>query len=657
MAHSSWFDFLQFFTHDPSWFAYASILISFIIVVYSLINITRKGRGRALPPGFLCLPLVGETLKLVAAYKTEDPEPFIDERVSRHGRLFTTHIFGERTVFSADPEFNRQVLTGEGRSFECSYPSSISTLLGRHSLLLMKGPLHKRMHSLILSRFSSPSALREFLLPDIDRLVRHTLDSWVPEGQAAGTVRLLEQAKKITFELTVKQLLSFDPCVWTESLRREYLLVIEGFFSIPLALPSFLSSYTTYGRALRARSKVAEALREVLRKRRQDKQQMKYRDESEQSQSQNQKKKDMVEELLEAEGGGLSEDEIVDFILALLVAGYETTSTIMTLAVKFLTENPPALALLLEEHDSIRARKQHDSEALDWTDYKSMPFTQCVINETLRVANIISGVFRRAVTDVHFKGYTIPKGCMVFSSFRAVHLDLNHYEDARTFNPWRWQDKDAPLQTSGGGGIFTPFGGGARLCPGYELARVEISVFLHHLVTRFRWEVAEKDRLVFFPTTRTLKGYPINNTEEVSIGDRDRDRNREEMGRLFLVNLEGRIYSCKHCFTHLALSEDIISRSFHSRHGKAYLFNKVVNVSVGLKEDRMMMTGLHTVVDIFCVGCGSIVGWKYETAHEKNQKYKEGKFILERFKVAGPNGNYYWASLDAHVAGSDPDEA
>nr|KJB78783.1 hypothetical protein B456_013G018700 [Gossypium raimondii] len=83
------------------------------------------------------------------------------------------------------------------------------------------------------------------------------------------------------------------------------------------------------------------------------------------------------------------------------------------------------------------------------------------------------------------------------------------------------------------------------------------------------------------------------------------------MGRLFVVNLEGKVYSCKHCKTHLALSDDIVSKSFHCRHGKAYLFSKVVNVTTGEKEDRLMMTGLHTVADVFCVGCGSIVGWKY----------------------------------------------
>ncbi|KAB1218725.1 Protein yippee-like [Morella rubra] len=82
-----------------------------------------------------------------------------------------------------------------------------------------------------------------------------------------------------------------------------------------------------------------------------------------------------------------------------------------------------------------------------------------------------------------------------------------------------------------------------------------------------------------------------------------------------------------------------------------------VNVTVGEEEERMMITGWHTVVDIFCVGCGSIVGWKYEAAHEKSQKYKEGKFILERFKVLGPDGSDYLSSQEAQVGGSDADDA
>ncbi|XVE76535.1 hypothetical protein DITRI_Ditri12bG0181600 [Diplodiscus trichospermus] len=129
------------------------------------------------------------------------------------------------------------------------------------------------------------------------------------------------------------------------------------------------------------------------------------------------------------------------------------------------------------------------------------------------------------------------------------------------------------------------------------------------------------------------------------------------MGRIFVITLEGSVYSCKHCHAHLALLDDIISKSFHCRHGKAYLFDKVVNITVGKKEERMMMTGMHAVVDIFCVECGSIVGWKYEAAHEKTQKYKEGKFILERFKMLGPDGSNYMVSQEALVSESDADDA
>jgi hypothetical protein len=128
------------------------------------------------------------------------------------------------------------------------------------------------------------------------------------------------------------------------------------------------------------------------------------------------------------------------------------------------------------------------------------------------------------------------------------------------------------------------------------------------------------------------------------------------MGRLFVVTLEGKIYSCKHCKTHISLCEDIVSKSFHCRHGKAYLFSKVVNVTVGEIEERMMMTGMHAVCDIFCVGCGSILGWKYETAHEKNQKYKEGKSVLERFKIIGPDESRYWVGRETHIGGSDADD-
>lgn len=126
------------------------------------------------------------------------------------------------------------------------------------------------------------------------------------------------------------------------------------------------------------------------------------------------------------------------------------------------------------------------------------------------------------------------------------------------------------------------------------------------------------------------------------------------MGRLFIIKLDGRFYSCQTCRSHLADSDELVSKAFHCRHGKAYLFNTVVNVSVGPKEDRFMTTGLHSVADVYCNSCQQIVGWKYEEAFEKSQKYKEGKFILERAKLINGDGSI--EDLETYPHGSDGED-
>lgn len=70
-------------------------------------------------------------------------------------------------------------------------------------------------------------------------------------------------------------------------------------------------------------------------------------------------------------------------------------------------------------------------------------------------------------------------------------------------------------------------------------------------------------------------------------------------------------------------------QNFRGQHGKAYLFNTVVNVDTGVAGERSMTTGRHVVRDINCRGCGDTVGWKYDKAYESAEKYKEGKYILE----------------------------
>lgn len=109
-----------------------------------------------------------------------------------------------------------------------------------------------------------------------------------------------------------------------------------------------------------------------------------------------------------------------------------------------------------------------------------------------------------------------------------------------------------------------------------------------------------------------------------------------------LVYLDGpQIYTCANCRTHLTSHDEIISKSFHGRHGRAYLFDHCVNVRIGPAEDRLLMTGLHSVNDIFCKRCKNMVGWTYTRAYENSQKYKEGKFIVEKINLHLEESDYY----------------
>lgn len=132
-----------------------------------------------------------------------------------------------------------------------------------------------------------------------------------------------------------------------------------------------------------------------------------------------------------------------------------------------------------------------------------------------------------------------------------------------------------------------------------------------------------------------------------------------------MVYLDGpQVYTCAQCRTHLTSHDEIISKSFHGRHGKfffvyellekpcnvpytllssgrAYLFDQCVNVDVGPAEERPLITGLHSVCDIFCKRCKNLVGWTYVKAYEASQKYKEGKYILEKINLHLEESDYY----------------
>ncbi|KAJ7268658.1 yippee-domain-containing protein [Mycena haematopus] len=96
-------------------------------------------------------------------------------------------------------------------------------------------------------------------------------------------------------------------------------------------------------------------------------------------------------------------------------------------------------------------------------------------------------------------------------------------------------------------------------------------------------------------------------------------------------------YNCSKCSAVIALQDETITKLFQGRDGRGFLMHSAVNLKLGSREDRSLITGVHTVADAFCMGCNERMGWFYHKASDFSQKYKEGKYLLEREKLVKEN--------------------
>ncbi|EMS51871.1 Cytochrome P450 85A1 [Triticum urartu] len=272
----------------------------------------------------------------------------------------------------------------------------------------------------------------------------------------------------------------------SDALKTELYTLVLGTISLPINIPG-----TSYYQGFQARKKLVSMLEQMIAERRLS----------------GDAHDDMLDALLRSGDDGtrekLSDEQIIDLLIALIYSGYETMSTTSMMAVKYLSEHPRALDELRREHLDIRTGKSRE-EAISYEDFKSMAFTRAVIFETLRLATVVNGLLRKTTQDVEMNGYVIPKGWRIYVYTREINYDPFMYPDPMTFNPWRWLEKNMESHPH-----FMLFGGGGRMCPGKEVGTAEIATFLHYFVTRYRWEEEGKNTILKFPRVEAPNGLHI----------------------------------------------------------------------------------------------------------------------------------------------------
>ncbi|MBA0770112.1 hypothetical protein Gotri_018785 [Gossypium trilobum] len=435
------------------------LLPSILSLILFFILIKRKQRRYNLPPGNMGWPFLGETIGYLRPYSATSVGEFMHQHISRqafnfhpsfflsllekqnlalsfelnstffrYGNIYKSNLFGEKTIVSADAGLNKFILQNEGRLFECSYPRSIGGILGKWSMLVLVGDMHRDMRIISLN-FLSNARLRTHLLREVEKHTLLVLNTWKEKCIFSAQ----DEAKKFTFNLMAKNIMSMDPGhPETEQLKKEYVTFMKGVVSAPLNLPG-----TAYRKALQSRSTILKFIEKK----------MEVRIRKMKEGKENLEEDDLLEWVLKH--SNLSTEQILDLILSLLFAGHETSSVAITLAIYFLPGCPLAIQQLREEHLEIaRAKNQSGETELNWDDYKKMEFTQCVINETLRLGNVVRFLHRKALKDVRYKGYDIPCGWKVLPVIAAVHLDPCLFDRPQLFNPWRWQVSQSPYPLS-----------------------------------------------------------------------------------------------------------------------------------------------------------------------------------------------------------------
>ncbi|XP_057775731.1 cytochrome P450 87A3-like [Salvia miltiorrhiza] len=463
---------------------FALVLTVLVILIAKWVHRcwTPKCNG-TLPPGSMGLPLLGETLHFLASTTSNDVPPFLRNRMQKYGPVFKTSLVGQAMIVSTDADLNYFIFQKEGELFESWYPDTFTKIFGTQNLSNLHGFLFKYVKNMVLNLVGSERLIA--MLPEIEGASSRCLKTW--SGHDSVDVR--ETTAQMIFDLTAKKLISYDSEKSSEDLRGYFEAFIKGLISFPFNIPG-----TSYYQCLQGRKKALKMLKNMLQERRE-------RPRETQSDF-----FDYVLKEVEREDKILTEDIALDLMFVLLFASYETTSLALTLAIKFLSDHPSVLKQLMEEHEAIIKRRENPDSGLTWSEYKSMKFTFQIINETLRLANIAPVIFRKAMKETKFKEYTIPAGWPVMVCPPTLHLDPNTYKDPLLFNPWRWEGVDTHVASR----KFMVFGGGVRVCVGADFAKLQMAVFLHCLVTKYKWKAIKGGEIVRTPGLQFPNGYHIH---------------------------------------------------------------------------------------------------------------------------------------------------
>lgn len=395
--------------------------------------------SRSLPPGPPLPALVQAGLFWAI------PLPFLHACHRRYGDRFTIRVPGYGTlIYLVDRDDIKALLRGDPAIYhagEANLP--ISELLGSKSVLVLDEEKHRRSRGMMTAAFHGDSVRRQ--VAQMAAITAEDVRHW-PVGRPFP---LLPRTQAITLEVILRTVIGVRDRDRLAALRVALPPMVE--IGSPLELlppPEWLRPYGIWRRREERRVRAHALLRDEITRCRQDP-----------DLAQRSDVLAMLVRAVDDSGRAMADDELIDQLITLLLAGHETTAAALAWTFERLIRHPELLAR------TARAAAGSDDAWLD-----------AVCKESLRVRPVVFQIGRQLTEPVRLGEYRLPAGTMLAPSIDLVHASARYYPDPAAFRPERF------LGPRPDTAVWLPFGGGVRRCLGATFALVEMRTVLREVL-------------------------------------------------------------------------------------------------------------------------------------------------------------------------------
>ena len=415
-----------------------------------------------------------------------DPLSFLRKLALKHGDVVRFRMGPQDVFLLNDPEKIRDVLITHDRRFSKGPGLRVAERLLGKGLLTSEGEFHRRQRRLAQPAFHRPR------LATYAALMTEYAVRWQEGWQDGAELDMAEEMRGLTLQITARTLFGADVDEEVSAISEALSEALRLFQWATLPFASRLEGLVPAlpRRFNRARERLDTTVYRMIAEQR----------------ARGGEQDDLLTMLLLAQdtedhGSRMTDLQLRDEAMTILLAGHETTANGLAWAWYLLAQHPDVQARLHAEVDEVLGGRPPGAD-----DVARLAYTRMVLSEAMRCYPPAWIVVRRAVEECPLGDLVLPEGALVMMSPWVTHHDPKHYPDPFRFDPERWTPEAAAGRPRF---AYYPFGGGSRVCIGEHFAWMESILVLAALASRWQFELAPGGRVVPQPLITLRPKYGI----------------------------------------------------------------------------------------------------------------------------------------------------